>query len=81
MGARRLTGIAEQLLAGGMAIDTPVAVISHASWSDQRIECSTLTRILGADQAEIASPALAIIGEVARIPTLARELAAAAGGV
>lgn len=80
MGARRLAGIAEQLIAGGMMIDTPVAVVSRASWPDQRVEFLTLTGILGSNHDEIASPALVIIGEVARVPAQARELAGVATG-
>jgi uroporphyrin-III C-methyltransferase len=80
MGTRRLTSITEQLIAGGMAIDTPVAVVSRVSWVDQRIEFSTLAEILDATGTgvEIASPALVIIGEVGRVPAQACELAAAA---
>jgi siroheme synthase len=81
MGTRRLASIAEQLIAGGMMIDTPVAVISHASWPDQRIEFMTLTEIIGTGCEAVASPALAIIGEVARIPAHTRELAAIAAGL
>src|SRR5476649_1067448 len=81
MGTRRLAGIVEQLIAGGMAIDTPVAVVSRVSWPDQQIEFSTLTEILGAKVDEIPSPALVIIGEVARVPAQARELAAVAAGI
>jgi uroporphyrin-III C-methyltransferase len=81
MGTRRLAGIVEQLIAGGMAIDTPVAVVSRVSWPDQQIEFSTLTEIHGANGAENASPALVIIGDVARVPAQARELAAVATAI
>ena len=81
MGARRLSGIAEQLLAGGLAVDTPAALVSRASWPDQRVEYFTLAQLLTLEPGEIAAPALAIIGEVARVPAQVSELAGAAAGV
>ncbi len=79
MGVRRLGNIAEELISGGMAVDVPVAVVSRASWPDQRVRLFNLAELVGLDVAEIESPALAIIGEVARIPAEAGALAAAAG--
>jgi uroporphyrin-III C-methyltransferase len=76
MGARRLGSIAEQLIAGGMPFDMPVALVSRASWPDQRVEFFTLTELLTLESDEIAAPALAIIGDVARVPAQVRELAA-----
>ena len=76
MGARKLAGIAEQLTDGGLAIDTPVAIVSRASRPDQEVNLLTLGDLIRGDGGEIAAPALAIIGEVARVPSLARELAA-----
>ncbi len=76
MGARKLAGIAERLADGGLAIDTPVAIVSRASRPDQEVSLLTLGDLIGGDGGEIAAPALAIIGEVARVPALARELAA-----
>ncbi|HWA08204.1 MAG TPA: uroporphyrinogen-III C-methyltransferase [Opitutaceae bacterium] len=81
MGARRLAGIAEQLIAAGMVIDTPVALVSRASWPDQRIRFAALSELAGVPEEAAASPALAIIGEVARVPDQARELAAIAAGI
>lgn len=78
MGARRLRTIAEQLVAGGMAIDTPVALVSRASWPDQDIHFSTVGELITRQPGELNSPVLGIIGEVARVPALARELATAA---
>jgi len=78
MGARRLGGIAEQLMSGGMAFDTPVALVSRASWPDQRVEFFTLAELLTLESGEIAAPALAIIGDVARVPARVAELAAVA---
>jgi uroporphyrin-III C-methyltransferase len=78
MGTRRLGGIAEQLMTGGMAFDTPVALVSRASWPDQKVEFFTLAELLTLEPEEVASPALAIIGDVARIPARVSELAALA---
>jgi uroporphyrin-III C-methyltransferase len=78
MGARKLAGIAEQLTDGGLAIDTPVAIVSRASRPDQEVKLLTLADLIRGTGGEIAAPALAIIGEVARVPALAQELAAPA---
>jgi uroporphyrin-III C-methyltransferase len=78
MGTRRLGGIAEQLMTGGMAFDTPVALVSRASWPDQKVEFFTLAELLTLEPDEVVSPALAIIGEVARVPARVSELAALA---
>jgi uroporphyrin-III C-methyltransferase len=78
MGARKFAGIAEQLTDGGLAIDTPVAIVSRASRPDEQVKLLTLADLIRGDGGEIAAPALAIIGEVARVPALARELAASA---
>jgi uroporphyrin-III C-methyltransferase len=75
MGTQRIGRITEQLIAGGMAIDTAVAVISRASWPDQRVEFRLLAEMTGTTHDEIPSPALVIIGEVARVPEQTRELA------
>ena len=76
MGARKLAGIAEQLTDGGLAIDTPVAIVSRASRPDQDVKLLTLADLIHGAGGEIAGPALAIIGEVARVPALTQELAA-----
>jgi siroheme synthase len=75
MGARKLASIAERLTDGGLAIDTPVAIVSRASRPDEEVKLLTLADLIRGAGGEIAAPALAIIGEVARVPALARELA------
>ena len=75
MGARTLASIAEQLASGGLSKDTPVALVSRASWPDQRIRFSTLGELSAGTHGETDTPSLAIIGEVARIPAEAAELA------
>jgi uroporphyrin-III C-methyltransferase len=78
MGVRRLGAIAEELIAGGMEIDLPVAVVTRASRPDQRVAFFTLSELVELNPAQIEAPALAIIGEVARIPTETAALVAAA---
>jgi uroporphyrin-III C-methyltransferase len=65
MGVAKLSEIREQLLAGGMAADTPVAMIENASLPEQR-ECrSDLTAMEGDALAfELRSPAILVIGAV-----------------
>jgi uroporphyrin-III C-methyltransferase len=77
MGASNLADIAEKLASGGMPEDTPVALVSRASWPDQSIRFSTLGELSAGTHGEADTPALAIIGEVARIPAEAAELAMA----
>ncbi len=78
MGMRNLAGIVEELAAGGMPIDTPVALVSRASWPDQTVRFSTLHEFAAENDGDFATPGLAIIGEVARFPSLVGELAASA---
>ena len=61
--------LVQELLGGGYAADTPVAVVEKASWPEQRIFRGTLTTI--ADQlvaAGVSRTAMVIVGDV-----LARE--------
>ena len=66
MGVAKLSEIRDNLLAGGLAENTPVAMIENASLPHQR-ECrSTLTDMqLVAVAFELKSPAILVIGEVA----------------
>lgn len=74
MGARRLGFIAAELLQGGMAADTPVALVSHASRPDEKVIFSTLKKLAGSEPDESLSPAVAIIGEVAGQPARIRAV-------
>lgn len=67
MGVAKLEEIRGQLLAGGMSAEMPVAMIENASLPQQR-ECrSTLAGMQAAAAAfELKSPAVLVIGEVAR---------------
>ncbi|MEB0007866.1 MULTISPECIES: uroporphyrinogen-III C-methyltransferase [unclassified Pseudomonas] len=66
MGVAKLSEIRDNLLAGGLAANTPVAMIENASLPHQR-ECrSTLADMqLDAVAFELKSPAILVIGEVA----------------
>lgn len=66
MGVAKLPEIRDNLLAGGLAANTPVAMIENASLPHQR-ECrSTLTDMQrDAVAFELKSPAILVIGEVA----------------
>lgn len=66
MGVAKLGEIRDQLLAGGMAADTPVAMIENASLPEQR-ECrSDLTAMSeAAYRFKLKSPAILVIGAVA----------------
>ena len=66
MGVRRLEYAASQLLAGGLASTTPLAIVSNASRPTQRIHTGTL-----ADATRLAAdadgqPSLILIGEAVR---------------
>ena len=62
MGAARTTQIADRLRAGGMADDTPVAVISAATTAHQRVD---RTDLAGLRHLRAASPATIVVGAVA----------------
>jgi uroporphyrin-III C-methyltransferase len=64
MGARRARAIAERLVAGGMAADTPVAVITEATQPTQREVRTTLAR-LGTEP--VPNPSVIVIGAVAAL--------------
>ncbi|MCT0216220.1 uroporphyrinogen-III C-methyltransferase [Synechococcus sp. CS-1330] len=76
MGLHNLRRIAEELMAGGLAADTPAAVIQQGTVRGQR----QLVTVLGelADRAEeqdFASPSIVVLGEVVaqRVPVCAPE--------
>ena len=71
MGLRRLPHIAERLVEGGCAAETPVAVIASGTTAAQTVITGTLADI-GARAADVRSPATIVIGEVVR---LRKELA------
>lgn len=68
MGLTRADEIAAKLLAGGLAADTPVAIIENGCRKDQRDIISTLSEFPAAViREQVQSPALIIVGEVVRM--------------
>jgi uroporphyrinogen III methyltransferase/synthase len=71
MGARKLPLICEKLIRFGKAPDTPIAVIQWGTTARQKTWTGTLKTIVDiAMKANIAPPALTIIGEVVAIKPL-----------
>ena len=65
MGLSTLRATARDLIAGGRAPTTPVAVVSHATLPTQRQVIATLATIADAvEAASIPAPALVIVGDV-----------------
>ncbi|MCE3251029.1 MAG: cobA [Cellvibrio sp.] len=68
MGLSSAEEIAAKLLAGGLAADTPVAIIENGCRKDQRDIISTLNEFPAAViREQVQSPALIIVGEVVRM--------------
>lgn len=68
MGLTRAEEISQQLLAGGLSADTPVAIIENGCRKDQRDIISRLNEFPATVVREqVQSPALIIVGEVVRM--------------
>lgn len=68
MGLTRADEISAKLLAGGLAADTPVAIIENGCRKDQRDIISTLSEFPAVVLREqVQSPALIIVGKVVRM--------------
>ncbi|ROL65570.1 uroporphyrinogen-III C-methyltransferase [Pseudomonas vranovensis] len=66
MGVSKLEEVQQGLLAGGLAAQTPVAMIENASLPEQREQRSTLAQLCeDAARFKLCSPAIVVIGEVA----------------
>ncbi len=73
MGVRSFARIVGELIAGGRAVDTPVALVSAAATPAQQIQVATLgTAAAVADAVALPTPALVIVGEVVRAAEIAR---------
>ena len=73
MGMKNLETITRRLQAGGLAPDTPVAIVQSATTGDHRQLLSTVSRVaLESEHAGFGAPAIVVIGEVA---ALAEKLA------
>jgi uroporphyrin-III C-methyltransferase len=65
MGLHNLRRIAEELLAGGLAAETPGAVIQQGSVSGQRLLIAPLAELAdAADAQQITAPAIVVVGQV-----------------
>lgn len=65
MGRRTLPQLVDRLLVAGRTPDTPVAVVARGGWPGQVLAEGTLATIAErADQAEVPTPAVVVVGEV-----------------
>ena len=83
MAMHRLGEIADALISGGLAADTPAAVIASATLAEERIVISTLGRIAAeVAGAQIDPPAIVVVGDIvsARERLLGFELSASPAG-
>ena len=68
MGVVRVESIVGALIAGGLAVDTPAAVVAAAHTEKQRHAVCSLGTLAATLQGEgLTSPAVLVIGEVARL--------------
>jgi uroporphyrinogen III methyltransferase/synthase len=68
MGVKNLAGIVSELIRNGRDASTPIALIRWGTWSNQETLVGTLGNIVQeAEEADMASPAAAVIGEVVRL--------------
>jgi uroporphyrin-III C-methyltransferase/precorrin-2 dehydrogenase/sirohydrochlorin ferrochelatase len=66
MGGAQIAYIAAQLAEQGMPATHPVALIERATWDDERVFPTTLGEVTHlARDAQLKSPTLLIVGEVA----------------
>ena len=72
MGIARLASISTRLQAGGLPGDTPAAVIQNGTLSNERSSVMTLAELPVAER-DFSSPAIVVIGAVARLAGVARE--------
>jgi uroporphyrin-III C-methyltransferase len=69
MCARRPAAAAARLVAAGRPPSTPVALVSRATLADQTVYSTTLGALATSHDLSVPAPALAIVGEVAALPT------------
>ena len=68
MAMKHLATIADRLIDGGKAGDTPVAIVSNAALPDQRVLETTLAKASAdAEAAGMAPPCVVVVGAVARL--------------
>lgn len=65
MAIRKLRAISHALMAGGLAAETPAAVIASATTPDQHVLISTLAAVAADVQAAgLAAPAIVVVGDI-----------------
>ena len=70
MGLFNLDEIAGELVRAGMAPEVPVALVEHATLSNQRVhECTLADAAQTAERQDVSGPTTVIIGEVVRLRT------------
>jgi siroheme synthase len=75
---KNLEPITRRLLAGGLAAETPAAVVQAATTPGQRVWTSSLGRIAReAEEGGFTAPAIVIVGEVVGLAELLSPRAAA----
>ncbi len=68
MGMRNLSGLIEELIAGGKSPDTPAAAVMHGTLPEQRTCVSTLAELPEAvRKAGLGAPSVVVIGDVVRL--------------
>ena len=68
MGLSGLASICAELIAHGLPVDWPAAVVSHGTQACQQVVCATLETLAAAvARAGLTSPCLTIVGEVVRL--------------
>ncbi len=78
MGMKNLESITRRLLAGGLAAETPAAVVQAATTPGQRRWTSSLGRIAReAEEGGFTAPAIVIVGEVVGLAEVLQQRAAA----
>src|SRR5690606_11360981 len=79
MGGARADYIAGQLQQNGLAGWTPVALLERATWPDERVLTTTLAELPApAAAAQLRSPTLLVVGEVAALAQVKGLVAAQA---
>ena len=74
LGVARCESIQDALLEAGMDPGTPAAIVSHASRPDERRLVTRLgSRAWDLRAAQMESPAIVLVGEVARMAKLSVE--------
>lgn len=73
MGLTNAPEITEQLIAAGLAADTPTAIVENATRDDQRLLVTTLSGLVGAIKAHgFRPPSLIVVGAVAALAVTQR---------